>query len=124
MEVFMSMAIAVAGNAAPPQELPPEQASARKERNMAAVREFTANLPGNREVSEAEIQTTATNMEKVSLAFNHRLQFQVDRQSKDITVKVIDRETDKVIRELPPEELRRLHTKIRETIGFLFDQTV
>jgi flagellar protein FlaG len=75
-------------------------------------------------VSEAEIQATATKMEKISLAFNHRLQFQVDSDSKDITVKVIDRETDKVIRELPSEELRRLHSRIRETIGFLFDQTV
>jgi flagellar protein FlaG len=48
----------------------------------------------------------------------------VDHQSHEVTVKVIDSETDKVIKVLPPEELQRLHDRIRETIGFLFDERV
>jgi flagellar protein FlaG len=37
---------------------------------------------------------------------------------------VIDPETDKVIKILPPEELQRLHSRIQETIGFFFDERV
>jgi flagellar protein FlaG len=48
----------------------------------------------------------------------------IDSDSRDIIIKVIDNETDKVIKELPPEELRRLHDRISETIGFLFDTMV
>ncbi|MCL2834586.1 MAG: flagellar protein FlaG, partial [Treponema sp.] len=71
-----------------------------------------------------DIKSTAKELERVSLAFNRRLQFVVDNESHDITVKVIDTETDKVIKVLPPEELQRLHQRIRDTIGFLFDQKV
>jgi flagellar protein FlaG len=60
----------------------------------------------------------------VSLAFNKRLKFVVDHQSHEVTVKVIDEETDKVIKVLPPEELQRLHSRLRETIGFLLDEMV
>jgi flagellar protein FlaG len=70
------------------------------------------------------IQDVARNLEQISLSFNRRLQFVVDHKSNEITVKVIDKSTDKVIKVLPPEELQRLHSRIEETIGFLFDETV
>ncbi|MDR1971424.1 MAG: flagellar protein FlaG [Treponema sp.] len=71
-----------------------------------------------------EIMDVTRNLEQISLSFNRRLQFVLDHQSNEITVKVIDRATDKVIKVLPPEELQRLHSRIEETIGFLFDETV
>jgi flagellar protein FlaG len=64
------------------------------------------------------------NLERISLAFNKKLQFVIDYGSKEITVNVIDPDTDKVVKVLPPKELRRLNTKIEETIGFLFDEKV
>jgi flagellar protein FlaG len=39
-------------------------------------------------------------------------------------VKVIDADTDKVIREIPPAELQHVHERIREVIGILFDERV
>jgi flagellar protein FlaG len=74
---------------------------------------------GNREIFDV-----TKNLEQISLSFNRRLQFVVDHKSNEISVKVIDRATDKVIKVLPPEELQRLHSRIEETIGFLFDETV
>ena len=72
-----------------------------------------------------EIGNSGSNFEHSRLAFDRRLQFVVDQQSRDVTVKIIDRQTDKVIKELPPEELRRLHEGIRESIvGSLYDGTV
>ena len=71
-----------------------------------------------------DLEQTASNLEQVSLAFNRRLKFVIDENSREVTVKVIDNETDKVINVLPPEELQRVHARIRETMGFLFDQRV
>jgi flagellar protein FlaG len=85
------------------------------------------DLPGEKERGEIvarELSEAVAELERVSSAFNKRLQFVVDHRSKEITVKVIDKETDKVIKELPPEELKRLHSTLKETIGFLFDEMV
>jgi len=71
------------------------------------------------------IHSTAADMEQVSsLVFSRKLQFVVDQRSNEVIVKVIDKETDKVIKELPPEELQRLHRNVKEVIGFLFDERV
>jgi flagellar protein FlaG len=116
----------------PQQELPQERGSVRyqqtrtrlqaAEAQSAAIEKFTASLPGNQE--QRALHATVADFERISLAFNKKLQFVVDHQSHEVSVKVIDPETDKVIKVLPPEELQRLHNKIRETIGFLFDERI
>jgi flagellar protein FlaG len=68
------------------------------------------------------VESHAADLERVSFALNRKLRFMVDHESHEITVKVIDPETDKVIKILPPEELQRMHSKIEETIGFFFDE--
>jgi flagellar protein FlaG len=111
-------------NIAFPQEAPQEGAH---QAHMAAVQQFAATMPSGKapvEKKREEISVAAENIEKVTLAFNRRLKFVVDHQSHEVTVKVIDGETDKVIKVLPPEELQRLHSRIRETIGFLLDEMV
>jgi flagellar protein FlaG len=132
----MGIQIATAGkgvSTAPPRELPQERGarphedvSARArtpEQKAAAVEQFVSSLPGSRK--RGEIDSALEDIEKISLAFNNkRLKFMVDHRSHEVTVKVIDRETDKVIRELPPEELQRLHGKIREALGVLFDERI
>ena len=54
--------------------------------------------------------------------FNRRLDFEVDDDTNRIIVKVIDTKTDKVIKEIPPEQLIRLAAKIQEMIGLLVDE--
>ena len=93
--------------------LPVEQSASQAE----------VTLPGAR-AQATDLQTTTSDLERISLAFNRRLRFEIDHESREILIKVIDSETDKLIKELPPEELRRLHSSLRETIGFLFDRTV
>jgi flagellar protein FlaG len=82
----------------------------------------TPELPARQE--RTKIHSTAADLERVSFALNRKLKFMVDHESHEVTVKVIDPETDKVIKILPPEELQRMHSKITETIGFFFDERV
>jgi len=91
------------------------------------VDQFAASLPGNSGHAShppQELKQAAADIERVSLTFNKKLQFVVDQKSHEVIVKVIDKDTDKVIKVLPPEELQRLHRKLKETIGFLFDEVV
>ena len=70
------------------------------------------------------VESTAADLQRLGSAFNKKLQFVVDHNSNEVIVKVIDKATDKVIKELPPEELQRLHTNLKEAIGLLFDEMV
>jgi flagellar protein FlaG len=110
-----------------PPSLPIEQKAAVEHKlameQKAAKDQALASLPGNRQ-SPQSLEKTAADVERISLVFNSRLKFVIDQESKEILIKVIDNETDKVIKVLPPEELQRLHSRIRDTIGFLFDRMV
>jgi len=91
-----------------------------------AAEQAENSLPGmaNRKAPSPDIKQTTSDLERISMAFDRRLKFVIDQESREILIKVIDNETDKVIKVLPPEELQRLHSRIRETIGFLFDKMV
>ena len=53
--------------------------------------------------------------------FNSQLSFSVDDNTGKTVIKVSERETNKVIREIPPEALLRLASKLNEIIGMMFD---
>jgi len=74
--------------------------------------------------SDVDISRIADEMQLVADALNKRLSFSVNRELDQVVVKVIDRSTDKVIKELPPEELQRMHVRIREAIGLLIDEAI
>jgi flagellar protein FlaG len=123
-------------NFGPPQEFSQDRTALRlqqaaqaraAENRAAAFAQFESSLPGNRETADKNpqvLRVAAAELEQISLAFNKKLKFVVDHESNEITVKVIDGATDKVIKILPPEELQRLHNKIKEAIGFFFDERV
>jgi len=77
-----------------------------------------------KKVKPQVIHSAAADLQRIGLALNKKLQFVVDHRSNEVIVKVIDKETDKVIKELPPEELQRLHRNLKEAIGLLFDEMV
>jgi flagellar protein FlaG len=75
-------------------------------------------------VSDVKLETLVSELQNVATALDRRLSFSVNRELGQVVVKVIDRKTDKVIKELPPEELQRLHVRIREAIGLLIDEEI
>ncbi|MBA7618867.1 hypothetical protein ES703_26199 [subsurface metagenome] len=74
--------------------------------------------------NEAEIQRLLDILEKTVSLFNKRLKFSINREINRIVVKVIDGTTDKVIKEIPPEEIQRLVAGIKEMIGLLVDERI
>ena len=129
----MGIQIGVVGIDLASQELPWDRGSIHQaqsqlgERKSPVIKKNEPVLSGNQITSDkslAVMERAVKDLEQISLAFNKKLKFMVDHKSHAVTVKVIDPQTDKVIKELPSEELQRLHDKIRETIGFLFDEQV
>jgi len=123
----LGMNAAYMGNGIPavaPLDIPQEKRPPLPMEQKAKTEQAETSLPGTQKSKPVDIQQTASALEKISLAFNRRLKFVIDQESREILIKVIDNETDKVIKVLPPEELQRLHSRIRETIGFLFDRMI
>lgn len=68
------------------------------------------------------MDTVIAELGEVSAAFDKRLSFRLNEKLGQVVVKVIDTQTDKVIREIPPAELQHVHERIREVMGILFDE--
>lgn len=101
------------------------KAQAKVAQQHAAMERFAATMPGIEGQSiSRDLKQAVVDMEQVGLTFNKKLQFVVDHQSQEVIIKVIDKETDRVVKVLPPEELQRLHRKLKETIGFLLNERV
>jgi len=64
-------------------------------------------------------------VDKLSQQFRSRdtsLNFSIDEKTKSLVVKVIDSETEKVIRQIPPEEVLVIRERIQELLGALYDK--
>lgn len=77
---------------------------------------------------EKEIITTTSVINEVMTLANYHLQFKVHKESGRIQVKVIDSESEKVIREIPPEKILECSAMIRKLLedmaGVLLDEVV
>ena len=79
---------------------------------------------GGERLSMEEIKSQAKALEKTFLAFNRRVKLAVNEEINQIVIKVVDSETDKVIKEIPAEEIQHLIARIKETIGLLVDEKI
>lgn len=75
------------------------------------------------ESARQDLERYVQELRTVSRVFDKRLSFSFNEELDRMIVKVIDNETDRVIKELPPDELQRVHLRIREAIGLLLDET-
>jgi flagellar protein FlaG len=77
-----------------------------------------------KKVSRQELENQAKTLERTFLAFNRRVVLSVNDQIDQVVIKVVDAETDKVIKEIPAEEIQHLIARIKETIGLLVDEKI
>ena len=55
---------------------------------------------------------------------NTRFQYEIKDEIGYYIVRIIDKDTDKVIREIPSQALQRVHDDIQRVLGLLFDQEI
>lgn len=78
---------------------------------------------GGASVSPAELKQAVEQIQSQLDSMNISLQYSVygDKDDK-IAVKVVDRDTGKVIREIPAKEMQALQDKMSELVGMIFDR--
>jgi len=60
----------------------------------------------------------------ISDVLNRKLSYSINKELNQVVVKVIDSKTDKVIRVIPSETLLKLHSRMKEVIGLIFDEEI
>lgn len=90
-------------------------------------KELAVNLEADNEVRPVDpaiAKESLKQLERVIPTLNQRLEYQFNKDLGQVIVKIIDRDTDTLIKELPPAEFQRMHLAIREAIGQLIDKKV
>jgi uncharacterized FlaG/YvyC family protein len=89
------------------------------------VKEGASEPPGiGKDIVEDKVYLNRAigNLKDAGDIFKRRLDFKIDEATNRIMVKVIDTETNKVVKEIPPEQIIRLAARIQEMIGLLVDE--
>jgi flagellar protein FlaG len=86
------------------------------------------SLRENEEYSEQELEDevreSVKDINEIVDKVKEGLSFQIHEDTEKMMVKVVDLNTDEVIKELPPEEMLDLQARIHEMVGILIDETV
>lgn len=75
-------------------------------------------------LSEDKIISTIEKANKEFTAFDRRFEFSIHESTKQIMVKIIDVNTNEIIRELPPEKVLDIVAKRWKEAGIIVDEKV
>lgn len=99
-----------------------KQEEPRGQRGRNGVLDSAAGA-GGREERQARIERIAEAMDNYVKSIQRDLDIRIDRETGTVMVKVLNRETGEVIREIPPEELLNLASKMEEVAGVLLNKS-
>lgn len=70
-----------------------------------------------------DVKRSAEQMQKMyDMVVGHKLQFKVNEELKCVVINVVDPDTNKVLKEIPSEEIQTLKLRMKQTMGLLFDK--
>jgi uncharacterized FlaG/YvyC family protein len=95
-----------------------------------SVMTAVSNVPLRHMQAQQKAESEIKNSQSLLVDVQHVMQmmsdvslhFSVDKSTGRTVVKVVDKESEKLIREIPAEELLKLAAKIEEMMGILFDK--
>jgi flagellar protein FlaG len=83
-----------------------------------------APVKKTRKVNPPEIDKTQLKVALDNIIRNTRFQYVLKDELDYFVVRIIDKNTDKVIREIPSKELQKVHESINQALGLLFDELI
>ena len=88
---------------------------------MADAAQVVQNITNNL----AQAKEDAKQLQRLSdVVMGRKVQFNVNQELNQVVVSIVDPSTDKVIKEIPSQDLQKLKVRIRKTIGLLFDEMI
>ena len=76
------------------------------------------------EIDKSNFDKQADKLNQVMDLFNYSIRFTLDDESKRMVVKVVNSETDEVVRQIPPKEMLQLMNRLDQVVGVILDEKV
>ena len=108
----------------PQTVIPPVDVSKETAQPAMKRREEEAPESGTNLVKEKEVQEVVEDVQQYLQQLNIRLSFKLHDKTGDLVVRVLDKDTGEVIRQIPPEEMLKLREKLEELTGVLLNGKV
>lgn len=70
--------------------------------------------------SREDVDNVVQSLNSMAQNLHRELLFSVDEDSGETIIKVVDKETDEVVREIPSEEVRQMRARLKEAAGIIF----
>ena len=84
-----------------------------------------AQVAQNIEQNLAEIKADSQQLQKMyEMVDGRKLQFSVNKELGAVVVRVVDSNTNQVLKESPSEDIQKLKLRLRKAIGNLFDAKI
>ncbi len=90
----------------------------------SSVQQFGAERqePHQERLSLEEFESVVEGISSALEITNRGLEFTIHKETERVMVKVIDRDTQEVIKEIPPENVLDMVARIHEMIGLMIDE--
>jgi flagellar protein FlaG len=96
----------------------------QKEYDAGVVNRQKAARQLDKNIDQEDIMQAIKQANKALEGTNRRFEYSVHEQTNTIMIKVINSDTDEIIREIPPERILNLIAKLWELAGLIVDKKV
>lgn len=100
----------------------PVEKSAEAAKNALDEKRLRQEQDKTKRLSRSELQAALNDVQERMDQMGTNLQFAMDKVAEDIVVKVTDKESGELIRQIPSEDVVKLRKKLEELSGLLFDE--
>ena len=87
-----------------------------------AETEGEGNQPQNGDANQNQLKEAVKDLHKKLDNSNNEVMFGVHEATKRVTIKIVDKDTKKVVKEFPPEKTLDMIAKVWEMAGILVDE--
>ncbi len=102
------------------------QGTVEKSGDAGKIKEFDSKQlespKENREKTQEELREAVDKLNKTAVIFDRSLRFQIHDATHRTMVSVVDITNDKIIRQIPNEEVLDLVAKMEDYMGLIFDK--
>ncbi len=72
------------------------------------------------EITREDVEEMVDALKEMTATLQTKMDFSINEGTNSLVVKVLEQDTEKVIKQFPPEELLELQEKMQDLTGFLF----
>ncbi len=80
------------------------------------------NDSGKKERISVDLERTVVRVKEFAKTFTTKLSFSVDPKSKEAIIYVKEKDTGKVIRQIPAEDIQKMTDRMNEIVGILYNR--